>query len=227
MNVMKLINKCICLLGMVSLAACELDNYDPPQSILSGSVVYEGNPLGLRSGGVQLELWQPGYELNTKIPVHVDQDGSFTASLFDGTYKLTFVAGNGPWVVATDTLSVQLSGTKTLDVPVTPYAVIRNGTVDRHSATVTSSFRVEQVDDSRELQYVALYVGTTALLDNINHQQRIERQAADIESLVNPISLATELPAELAGRDYVFARIGVKTTGVNELLFSEVFKLTR
>ena len=225
---MKFIPTCIGLLALLATASCELDNYDPPMATLSGSVVYEGQPLGLRNGGVQLELWQPGYALNTKIPVHIDQDGSFKASLFDGTYKLTFVAGNGPWVVSTDTILVELTGAKTIDVPVQPYYTIHDETVSAGNNQVNSSFRINQVSDSRSLQWVGLYIGTTAILDNINHKQRVELQADDlIDAFGTPIDITAELTGELAGRSYVFARIGVKTSGVNEMLFSEVFKLTR
>ena len=112
-----------------SLAACEFgvfDNYDEPNALLTGRVVYQGSPVGVRSNGVQLELWQPGYDLNQKIPIYVDQDGSFSAMVFDGEYKLNLLAGNGPWVDIRDTLQVQVQGQTQVDVPVVPYYTIEN-----------------------------------------------------------------------------------------------------
>src|SRR4051812_34652244 len=98
------------ILICVLIAACTKDNYDPPKSMLSGQVVYQGQPVGVRSNGVQLELWQPGYQFFTKIPIYVDQDGTFSAALFDGNYKLTRLKGNGPWADNTDTINVVVKG---------------------------------------------------------------------------------------------------------------------
>jgi hypothetical protein len=53
---------------------------------------------------VQLEIWQKGYQLYTSIPVYVTQDGTFSAVLFDGNYKLVSKSGNGPWVSKQDTV---------------------------------------------------------------------------------------------------------------------------
>ncbi len=212
---------------ILSFASCEIDNYDPPTSTLTGTVTYDGTPIGVRSGGVQLELWQPGFALNTKIPVNIDQDGRFAASLFDGTYKLTFLAGNGPWVVSTDTIVVNLNGSADITVPVEPYYTIRDETVTRNGENIEASFRILAVNDSRTLQSVGLYVGTTAILDNINNKLKIELPATDIAALNDPIDLAVNLGADLSSKAYVFARIGVRTSGVNEMLFSPVFKINR
>src|SRR5690606_5947206 len=73
-----------------------LDNYDPPTSEITGRVLYNGEPVGVRSGGVQLELWQPSYELNQKIPVRIAQDGTFSAAVFNGSYEINLLPGNGP-----------------------------------------------------------------------------------------------------------------------------------
>lgn len=211
----------------LSFASCEIDNYEPPTSMLTGTVVYDGKPIGVRSGGVQLELWQPGFALNTKIPVNVDQDGRFAASLFDGTYKLTFLAGNGPWVVSTDTIVVNLSGSADITVPAEPYYTIGDETIARNGESIEASFRTLAVNESRALESVGLYIGTTTVLDNINNKQKVELPAADITSLDEPIDLAVTLGADLSARAYVFARIGVRTSGVNEMLFSPVFKINR
>lgn len=213
---------------ILSFASCEIDNYDPPTSMLTGTVTYNGEPIGVRSGGVQLELWQPGFALNTKIPVNVDQEGRFAASLFNGTYKLTFLAGNGPWVVSTDTIVVNLDGSADITVPATPYYTISDETVARNGENIEASFRVLAVNDSKALQNVGLYIGTTAILDNINNELKVEElPAADISSLDEPINLSVGLGADLSSRSYVFARIGVRTAGVNEMLFSPVFKINR
>ncbi|REA57174.1 hypothetical protein DSL64_24630 [Dyadobacter luteus] len=222
---MKVLYRSIWLLFFIALWSCEKDNYTPPASTLTGSVVFNNQPVGLRSNGVQLELWQPGFPLRTKIPVHVDQDGSFSASVFDGNYRLSFVGGNGPWVVSRDSIVVNVNGNTTVDVPVKPYYVISNEAVTNEAGKLASTFNLGKIDDSRALQFVGLYIGTTAVLDNINNRQKVEIQAANITSLTAPVKIDATLSAALASREYVFARIGVKTSGVNEMIFSPVVKV--
>ena len=212
-----------------SLAACEFgvfDNYDEPNALLTGRVVYQGSPVGVRSNGVQLELWQPGYDLNQKIPIYVDQDGSFSAMVFDGEYKLNLLAGNGPWVDIRDTLQVQVQGQTQVDVPVVPYYTIENPSISHAAGVVTASFEVGSVDTSRELEYVGLYVSTTHFVDRSNMAVRTERDRADLTSLDDPVSLSVELTDDLQERADIYVRVGLKTEGVDELLFTPVQKIT-
>jgi hypothetical protein len=211
------------------LAGCDFgvfDNYDAPNSLLTGRVVYQGAPVGVRSNGVQLELWQPGYELNQKIPIHIDQDGSFSAMLFDGDYKLNLLPGNGPWVDVRDTIQVQVRGQTEVEVPVVPYYTIENPSIQQSGGAVAATFDLASVNTTRDVEYVGLYVSTTAFVDRTNMSVRTERQRAAIASLDDPISLSIALTPQLAERGDVYARIGVKTSGVDELLFSPVQRIT-
>lgn len=207
------------LLSLVALSSCEKDNRAEPKSELKGRIVYEGAPVGVRSNGVQLEIWQRGYQLFTKIPVYVNQDGTFSASLFDGNYKLVRLRGNGPWVDNTDTIDVELRGTKELDVPVKPYFVFQNDVYSKGEGKVSATFNLKQVDNSRTLERVNLYVGTTTIVDPNNNAVNVQEIAANITDLSKPITLTATLSPTLAKREYVYARIGVKTSGVGEMLF--------
>ena len=45
------------LVAMVALlSACEKDNYTEPKSMLSGKIVYKGEPVGMEAGQVRLQL---------------------------------------------------------------------------------------------------------------------------------------------------------------------------
>jgi hypothetical protein len=219
----KLFLAAIITAGLVS--SCVKDNKPEPKSVLKGRVVYEGQPVGVRSNGVQLEIWQRGYQLFTKIPVHINQDGTFSASLFDGDYKLVRLRGNGPWVDNTDTINVALRGTQELDVPVTPYFVFKNDTYSKGEGKVSATFNLEQVNTSRNLERVNLYIGTTMIVDPNNNAGNAQQVAANITDLTKPITLTATLSAALAGREYVYARIGVKTSGVGEMLFGAPQKI--
>ena len=211
-----------------SLAACDFgvfDNYDEPNATLTGRVVHQGQSIGVRSNGVQLQLWQPGYDLEQSIPVYVAQDGSFSAQLFDGNYRLNLIDGQGPWVNSSDTLDVQVRGNSTIEVPVTPYYTIDDPTTVHSNGAIEATFRVGSVNTTRAVEYVGLYVSTTSFVDRGNMAVRIERPRSAIPSHADPITLSVTLPASLANRDDVYARIGVKTVGVSELIFSPVTRI--
>ena len=205
---------------VVLLTGCEKDNYDPPKSILAGRVVYEGQPVGVRSTGVQLELWQRGFQLFSKIPVNVAQDGTFSAALFDGDYKLVRLRGNGPWLDNSDTINVQVKGSTMVDVPVVPHFIVKSESYQRNGNAVTATFNLQQINAGSKLERVNLYLGTTTIVDQNNNAALSELPAATITDLSQPISLTVTAPANLLNKGYGFARIGVKTEGVAERLYS-------
>ena len=218
-------------LAMVSLAlfvlvaGCKKDNFEPPKSMLSGKVVYQGQPVSVRSGGVQLELWQPGpqYELwkVTKIPVFVAWDGTFSAMLFDGDYKLTRLQNNGPWANNTDTINVQVRGATAVDVPVDPFFIIKGETFQKSGNNINATLTLQRVNTSRNLEAVRIYLGRTLLLtDQANNDANVSKAASTITDLSQPVTLSVAIPASLADKDYLFARVGVKTVGVAELAYS-------
>lgn len=204
------------VLGMNT--GCERDNRAQPKSELKGRVVYEGNPVGVRSNGVQLELWQPGYALFTKIEVYVAQDGTFSSSLFDGDYKLVKLRGNGPWVDNRDTINVQVRGVTELDVPVRPYFNIKNDRFTAEAGKVTATFDLSKLETAA-LERVNLYIGRTLIVDPNNNIGSVQLAASAITDLTKPVTLSVNIPAAYSGREYVYARVGVKTSGVGEMLF--------
>ena len=107
---------CLLLCAAIALAGCEYDNYEAPKSRLCGRIVYDDEPVGLRQTGTGqdynvLELYQPGFEGTAPIPVYVAQDGSFSAMLFDGTYRMVAKNGSGPWVDSGTELWFDVRGT--------------------------------------------------------------------------------------------------------------------
>ena len=214
------------LLAGTLLAGCAKDNFDEPTSTITGRVVYENQPVGVRTNGVQLELWQRGYQLFTKIPVQVAQDGSFAATVFDGDYKLVRLRGNGPWVDNTDTIAVQVRGAAQIDVPVQPYYVIRNETIQKAGTNLTATATVSQATAGRAIERVTLYVGTTQFVDVNNNAGRAELTGTALADLGKPLSFSLALPTTVISKGYAYGRIGVKTVGVAELLYTPVQKIT-
>jgi hypothetical protein len=213
------------LAGLGLLAAgCAKDNIAPPSSQLSGRITFQNQALNVRGGGnVQLELWQRGEFFRTKIPVYVAQDGTYSATLFDGDYKLTRLRDNGPWVNNTDSISVTVSGNTVVDVPVQPYFTIGAASIAQAGGTVTASFPVAKTG-TRDIEAATLYLGYTQFVDVSNQFAAATKFAPDLTNLSQPVGLSVAVPAGTKGT--VYARIGVKTQGVNELIYSPVQKLT-
>lgn len=212
--------------GSLLFAGCKHDNYEEPNSVLSGRVMYNGQPVGVRTNGPQLELWQDGFALRTLIPVHISHDGTFSASLFNGTYKLVR-KGNSPWLQqSTDTLVVQVNGNTNVDVPVTPYFEIKNESYAVANNTVTANFTVDKVvATSNNLQFVKLYLGSSVLTDEVRKEHAVNANVGSLVLGANT-SLTTTIPDNLKNLPYIFVRLGVKSTATGEYSYTQVQKVS-
>lgn len=235
-----------CVVVLFFFAACKKDNKDAPQSTITGRVVYNGQAIQVKTNAVQLELWQSGYQLYTKIPVYVAQDGTFSAKVFDGTYKLTRLKGNGPWQDQTDTILVQVKGSAAVDVPVTPYFTLSNESFTFNAAdtTLRGTVKLNQVVTSKAAEKITLYIGQTQFVDNtnqlpyatsaneINPPANYLTQPVTITVSMNPARYPSSSQAELRrllglvlNNKYAFARIGVKSVGVTERVYTAPAKV--
>lgn len=215
-----LIASLFCLL----FASCEYDNYNEPTSILSGRVIYNGTPVGVRTNGTQLELWQNGFKLFTKIPVFIAHDGTFSASLFDGQYKLVRMTG-APWLPQTsDTIVVNVKGNTNIEVPVSPYFVIKNESFAVNAGSITVKFTVEKPVASAVLGNVNIYFGNSILTDNIRNEGVVNVNLANV-TLGQETTVVATIPAKVASSDYMFVRIGAKATVSSEYCFTRVQKI--
>lgn len=208
----------------VIFTSCEYDNFAEPTSILSGRVVYAGEPIGVRTNGPQLELWDDGQELSAQFPIHIAHDGTFSAVLFDGEYKLVRKA-NSPWLPElTDTLVIQVNGHTEIDIPVQPYFTVSNSSIQQNDGTVTANFTLNKVAETATLDNVNIYFGKNMLIDDVRHDHKTSIPAADI-TIDGTNSITAEIPATLSSLGYIFIRIGVKSTASGELYYTQVQKI--
>ncbi len=227
--------KLIILLGIVAgfLPSCEWDNYDGPESMLQGNIVYNDESINVSYNDVIFQLWEPGWQLDIPIDVTVDQDGSFSALLFDGTYKLIVPSAQGPWrnklnsTTGSDTILVNLNGDMNLDIEVEPYYMIRNAQFSASGRDVTATFQAEKIitdAGARDIERVNLYIGKTQFVDFRGPVARAEIGGGDI---IDPgaISMTATVPALTPPKNYVYARVGIKIAGVEDMIFSSVQKI--
>jgi hypothetical protein len=239
------------LLTLLVSVGCKKDNREPPESTLNGTVVITGGkvPVGVRSNGTQLELWQYGYALRQKIPVYINQDGTFSAKLFDGNYKLVRLSG-APWANNTDTINIDLKGSANVEVPVTPYFTIGGETITYNAAdtSLVSVFSLSQMVAGKTVTRLSLNIGITNFVDATN-QIPFDPASGDIAPPANHLTAPTTIkvllnPArypDIPGKSkaelrrqltqalqkgYAYARVGVQTTGVSERLYSQVKQIS-
>lgn len=216
--------------GLVAISGCAYDNYEAPQNLLTGRIVYEGEPVGLKQTGTGqdynvLELYQPGFEGSASIPVYVNQDGTFSAMLFKGTYMLVAKDGAGPWVDSGTELYFDVRGDTEIDFPVTPYYVIRNVkfSVD-DEGMLTAAFSVERgaftlINGKPDalIESISLYINNTRFVDDVTNRKKVDDTSLTIGDHTITVSLKD---AALADYPVLYARIAVGTRGVSPKIYS-------
>lgn len=224
----------IVLLGIATLLhSCEdIDNFDEPKTFLTGHVSYQGDSIYLGNNEVEFQLWQSGFGKLTPLGVRLDQDGTFSARLFDGQYKLVFVKGQGPFRTniindqQLDTILIDLKGDQQTAIEVTPYFMVRNANFQNTASTISGSCAIEQIItdvDAKTVERVTLYVNETQFVSD-NGDFNAARADADINDL-SSINVTVNLPEHLTSKPYVFARFGVKIAGVEDMIYSKVEKI--
>lgn len=217
----------------VSLTSCEYDNYEEPNVKLEGQIVYQGEPIGVSYNDVYIELWEQGWQRLGNIGVAVDQDGSYSSLLFKGDYKMIIPNNQGPFQKITnemsgnDTIPINLTGSRTMDIEVMPYYMIRNASISGASNQVSATFDLEQIitgDQARNIQEVSLYVSKTSFVDIRTSIATANKGGGDLENL-SMISLNLDVPERVPTQNYAYARIGVKIDGVEDRIFSEIVKV--
>jgi hypothetical protein len=223
---MKKITSYTLLLLIILINGCEFDNYDPPTSTIKGNVTHNGSNVNVRSGGTELELWQYGYALRQKIQVYIAQDGTFSARVFDGNYKLVRLNG-GPWQNQSDSISVTVKGSAAVEVPVVPYFTISNANFAYNKTTgvLSATCNVAKVG-TLNIDNLTLYAGVTSIVDPTNSSQNNVLNAAALSDLTTTKAMSITLNESNKARSYMYARIGVKAAGIGERLYTPVQKIS-
>ena len=244
--------------AVICLHACKKDNYAPPSVKFTGRLDYQGTPIGVKNNkgnsvnnpngipAVYFELWQPGFGKSGAIDVVVDQDGSFSSLLYNGTYKLVIPSSQGPWMSVkneqtnSDTIPLVLNGNQTMDIEVMPYYIIGNTSFKLGAdSVVTATCSVSQIikdANAKSIDNVTLYVNRTSFVDDDNNITSASIKGSDITDLsnlkfnvkVSPVikdNTNVNNNIGVADQNYFYARIGLKISGVEDMLFSDVQKI--
>lgn len=226
MKTINILSVILCsVLVLLSLQSCGKDNYDIPQSRLLGKITHNGQSVGLKgtNEAVQLQLYQDGYDKKEPIPVYATQDGTFEAMLFDGTYKLVTRNNNGPWVNTRDTLVVNVKGSTTCEVKVTPFFTMNDVSISMDNKTITARCSVDKVVDNAKIAKVMLLLNKTVFVDEdtyIASQSKTDFASGELVFTFDVSNIQ-----DVQSAHALFARIGVKASGAAQAIYSEVKKL--
>lgn len=227
------------LVVLICITACskEIDNWSYPTSVISGQFLYKGQPLQLMgtasdvTGTNMLQLnqvgpekWDVGY-----IKMFGKEDGTYTINTFDGDYYLVITPGKGPWVTNKDTLRFSLQGTKTnVNFEVTPYFWLSNYANEVSDSTYKATFNLEKNVSTAVLEKVVIYLGVTSIVDNTSkvYEKAFTNLSVGNNSIFLDLkTLSASQKATLSKTGFIYARIGVKTVGIADLLYSKTLKL--
>jgi hypothetical protein len=224
----------ILLALLIATTGCKKDNYDAPSVKLTGKLVYKGEAIGVEYNQVPYELYQPGFGKVGPISQTFGQDGAYSSLLFKGNYKFTIPPNQGPFLwkeVAAgkrDSVAVALTGDQTMNIEVTPFYMIRNATLTAGSGKVNATFNIEKIvtdANAKDIERVSLYINKTQFVSGGDNIAVTDLAGSAITSLSN-IAMSVNIPGISPTQNYVFARVGVKIAGVEDMIFSPLVKLS-
>jgi hypothetical protein len=232
---MKLKSYLLLLAVILGISSCKKDNYEAPSSTLKGRLLYNQEEIGVQYNQVPVELYQSGFGKTGPITGFFAQDGSYSTLLFDGNYKLVIRTDQGPFTYrrtasgAVDSLAVTVSGDQTLDLQVIPYYLVRNAAYTVAASALTATFSVDQIitgADAKAIERVNLYINKTQFVSG-NGDENIAQSELAASAITNPssVTMTVNVPTISPTQNYVFARIGVKISGIEDMIFSPLQKI--
>lgn len=141
--------------------------------------------------------------------------------------------GQGPflWGESVDNLKsevlISVNGATEMDIEVLPFWIILNPDLSSGSGMVTGTFGLEQIiagAHSKSIESVTLYLSKTIFANSETNVATSSISGGDIDD-INSVSLSVKVPTLTPTQNYVFASIGIKIAGVEDMLFSEVKKV--
>jgi hypothetical protein len=219
---------------LLATTGCKKDNYNAPASTFKGRLTYKGDAVNVEYNQVPFDLYQPGFGKTAPIVGTFQQDGSYSTLLFNGNYKFTIPPNQGPFMWKElgpgkrDTLAVTVSGSQTMDIEVMPYYMVRNAQITVGSNKVNAVFNIEKIvtdANAKDIDRVNLYINKTQFVSGGDQIAATELAGSAITSL-NNISMSVNIPGISPTQNYVFARVGIKISGVEDMIFSPLVKVT-
>ena len=221
-------------MALAAAAGCKKDNYPQPGSMLTGHLLYKTDTIQVERNQVPFQIYQYGFGKVGPIGSTFSQDGTLSSVLFDGNYKIIVPNGQGPFMWKQtaagnpDTVSVTLKGNQSIDLQVTPYYMIRNASITVSGGTAKATCKLEQIitdANAKNVERVSLYINKDQFVSGGDNIAKKDLAAADITDM-NNISINVAVPSITPTQNYVYARIGLKIAGLEDMIFSPLQKIS-
>ncbi len=211
------------LIAVLIFANCGVDNYEEPTSMLTGRITYGDYPIGLEHGKIKMKLFQDGYDLYQEIPVYVSYDGTFSAILYNGKYRLVGMDDGCPWVNDQYAMELDIQGDMEIEYVVIPYFTLNNVIFSLSDNSLIGRCTIEQIVKDKRAEQLNLYIGKSHFLDNnsYNHlvQMNINSPRIGENIIIQNISNVLE------NNEILYARFGLKIEGISEMIYSSIMRI--
>ncbi|MDR2774076.1 MAG: DUF3823 domain-containing protein [Tannerella sp.] len=198
------------ILCVFCFSGCSLDNYDASNATLTGrlldSETNEAMPTQTPNGA-RIRIYE--FYKNEWSPQPYDfwvkQDGSFeNKSVFAGKYRIT---AEGAFA-AFDPIETDISGTKNMDVKVTPYLRLSVNVVPGAGGEITLSTQVSRSANAPKIQTITFVCGKTPYVDKNTFVKKsdIEVKSVSDDEIISKTYSAT-LTGLVPGSTY-YVRVG-------------------
>lgn len=197
--------------SMLICYSCELDNYDGPDSSISGGIydvdTKELVPQNIVSGTI-IEYIEDGYE-NPEIQSMVVQvDGTYRNDLmFANKYSIEPVRGN---FVPVGSQEIKVKGHTVLNFTVQPYIRIKNAKIEKQGNKIVATFNLEQTTEDK-VKKIGLYVHPEPAVGEFLRQVAVEKTLDAVTQADTLYTLEIDIDANSStlktGQSYYF-RIG-------------------
>lgn len=195
----------ICIIGILMVTSCSLDNYDSPDSSIYGSFLdYETGELVEQDiiRGTQIEYLEAGY--TTQQYMIVKNDGTYRNDLmFANEYEITPVRGN---FEPLEPQKVKVAGETKLDFIVKPYLRIKDVHIFKNGDKVKAQFKIQQTGYDNVAK-VGLYMSPEATVGATVNSGAVEVPVGTRVDETTTFTLEMDISGLKKG-DLYFFRVG-------------------
>lgn len=224
----------LAVLAFAAVAGCKKDNYTAPSLMLTGHLLYNTDTIYVERNQVPFQIYQYGFGKVGPISSTFDQGGTLSEVLYAGDYKIIVPNGQGPFLWKQtasgdpDSVDVSLKGNQSVGLQVTPFYMIRNANITVSGGTASATCKLEQIitnSNARAIERVSLYVNKSQFVSGGDNIASVDLAGTSITDM-NNISLSVAVPAVTPAQNYVYARIGLKIVGLEDMIFSPLVKIS-
>jgi len=231
------------LLAILSLTACEYDNYKGPDVTFSGQLLYNGEPF-IYDGNDARNLFlffQEGFgKIDWGTKMHTQSNGSYQQLLHQGEYKLTLgnvkypfeISEFPPMAAGYDSIYYDMRKDTKQDFHITPYYEISDVDARLEGIDIIANFKVKKVlgtgIPAPRIVKARIYLGINNF---VNSKSPVVGEADVNLSDDGEITVSIDAIKYRNGykenfRDYAFYRVAIELENISDYyLFSDVQKI--